>query len=47
MRDSGEVFEIMSDKYKLLSIESVEDILESYDALHIDLDCNNYGIYNL
>ncbi len=37
MRDSDEVFEIMSDTYKLLSIESVEDILESYDALNSNI----------
>lgn len=46
MRDSDEVFEIMSNKNELISIESVDDILESYKLLPIDLECKNYGIYD-
>lgn len=46
MRTSDEVYEIMSNKYELLSIENVDDILESYDLISHDLDCNNYGIYD-
>lgn len=46
MRTSDEVYEIMSNKYELLSIENVDDILESYKLLPIDLECKNYGIYD-